>query len=166
MQRSLSDNQRADIERSTLEIGRYLFERAAATQPSIWDRRWWDDRIMAWAMRDDSVKVQMFRFVDVLPMLTASGDVTRHLQEYFRDVRQYLPSAARLGLAMATPGSSAGRAVAIAARRNAMGHARRFIAGTTDDEVLSAAREERELKRAFTLDLLGEAVTSEPEADS
>jgi len=165
VQQSLSDNQRADIERSTLEIGRYLFERAAATQPSVWDRRWWDDRIMAWAMRDESVKVQMFRFVDVLPMLTGSHDVTRHLQEYFRDVRQHLPSAARMGLAMATPGSIAGRAVAIAARRNAMGHARRFIAGSTDDEVLAAAREERDLKRAFTLDLLGEAVTSEPEAD-
>ena len=56
--------------------------------------------------------------------------MTRHLHEYFHDVREHLPSAARLGLAVATPRSIAGRALAIAARRNALGHARRFIAGT------------------------------------
>ncbi len=75
----------------------------------VLDRRWWDDRIMAWAMQDESVKVQMFRFIDVLPMLTDRDAVTRHLHEYFHDVRQYLPSAARLGLSVATPGSIAGR---------------------------------------------------------
>ncbi|MEX2113027.1 MAG: L-glutamate gamma-semialdehyde dehydrogenase [Pirellulales bacterium] len=163
--RDLTDRQLADIERTTQEIGHYLFERSSSNQPSVWDRRWWDDRIMSWAMQDESVKVQMFRFVDVLPMLSTSESVTRHLHEYFDEVRQQLPSAVRLGLAVATPDTIAGRALAIAARRNAMGHARRFIAGTTPDEVLAAARHERKLGRAFTLDLLGEAVTSEREAD-
>ena len=159
------DAQRAEIERTTQQLGRHLFEHASGHQPSPWDRRWWDDRIMAWAMQDESVKVQMFRFVDVLPMLKTSAAVTRHLHEYFHDVRAHLPSAARLGLAVATPDSIAGRALAIAARRNVMGHARRFIAGTSTDEVLAAARHERKLSRGFTLDLLGEAVTSEQEAD-
>ncbi|MGD9721941.1 MAG: L-glutamate gamma-semialdehyde dehydrogenase [Pirellulales bacterium] len=161
----LTDRQLADVERTTREIGRYLFERSSQNQPSVWDRRWWDDRIMAWAMQDESVKVQMFRFVDVLPMLASSEAITQHLREYFDEVRTHLPSAARLGLAVAAPESIAGRALARAARRNALGHARRFIAGTTPDEVLAAARHERKLHRAFTLDLLGEAVTSEREAD-
>ena len=146
----LTDRQLADIERSTQEIGRYLFDSSSHNQPSVWDRRWWNDRIMAWAMQDESVKVQMFRFVDVLPMLSTSEAVTRHLHEYFHDVRSQLPQAARLGLAVATPQSIAGRALAIAARRNAMGHARRFIAGTNQEEVLAAARRERKLRRAFT----------------
>ncbi len=163
--RDLTERQLADIERTTQEIGRYLFERSTSNQPSVWDRRWWDDRIMSWAMQDESVKVQMFRFVDVLPMLSTSAAVTRHLHEYFHDVRQHLPSAARLGLAVATPDSIAGRALAITARRNAMSNARRFIAGTSAEEVLKAARRERKQGRAFTLDLLGEAVTSEIEAD-
>ncbi len=72
----------------------------------------------------------------------------------------------RLGLAVATPGSIAGRALALTARRNALGHARRFIAGTNQNEVLAAAMRERKLRRAFTLDVLGEAVISEPEAES
>ena len=161
----LDPQQAARIEWTTQEIGRHLFERSLGGQPTVLDRRWWDDRILAWAMQDESVKVQMFRFIDVLPMLTDRDAVTRHLHEYFHDVRQYLPSAARLGLSVATPGSIAGRALAMAAHRNAMGHARRFIAGTNQNEVLAAAMRERKLRRAFTLDVLGEAVTSEPEAD-
>ena len=161
----LTKRQLADIERTTQEFGRHLLAHASDHQRSLWERGWWEDRIMAWAMQDESVKVQMFRFVDVLPMLATREAVTRHLHEYFHDVRAHLPSAARLGLAVATPDSIAGRALAIAARRNALGHARRFIAGTTPNEVLAAARRQRKLRRAFTLDLLGEAVTSEREAD-
>jgi len=153
------------IEQTTQEIGHELFARLPKLEPNILDRRWWDDRIMSWAMADESVKVQMFRFIDVLPMLHTSEAVTGHLQEYFYDVRQHLPSAARLGLAVATPHSVAGRALASAARRNALGHARRFIAGTNIPEVLAAAMRERKQRRAFTIDILGEAVISEIEAE-
>ena len=165
MTESFSSSQLAAIERTTQEIGRYLFDHLEQASASVLTRRWWDDRIMAWAMQDESVKVQMFRFIDVLPMLASSESVTQHLQEYFHDVQQQLPSAARLGLAVATPRSIAGRAVALTARRNALSHARRFIAGTTANEVLAAAMRERKLRRAFTIDILGEAVTSELEAD-
>ena len=155
----------AKIERTTQEIGRYVFDRLGRGAVSIFDRRWWDDRIMAWAMQDESVKVQMFRFIDVLPMLRSSDDVTRHLHEYFDDVKDHLPSAVRLGMAVAAPRTLAGRALALTARRNALSHARRFIAGVNTAEVLAVALRERKLKRAITLDILGEAVTSEVEAE-
>jgi RHH-type transcriptional regulator, proline utilization regulon repressor / proline dehydrogenase / delta 1-pyrroline-5-carboxylate dehydrogenase len=45
------------------------------------------------------------------------------------------------------------------------GPGRRFIAGATPREVLAAAESERRRQHAFTLDVLGEAVTSETEAD-
>jgi RHH-type transcriptional regulator, proline utilization regulon repressor / proline dehydrogenase / delta 1-pyrroline-5-carboxylate dehydrogenase len=160
-----TDKLLAAIESTTRDIGRHIFDHLADSQPNILQRRWWDDRIMAWAMRDESVKVQMFRLLDVLPMLDTSESLTRHLHEYFHDVERFLPAAARLGLSVATPRSLAGRALAIAARRNALSHARRFIAGTTASEVLAAAMRERKLRRAFTLDILGEAVASEAEAD-
>ena len=162
---SLGERELSAIERSTQEIGRRIFEQTRHAGPTIVQRRWWDDRIMAWAMADESVKLQMFRFVDVLPMLGDHASISRHLHEYFHDVAQFLPSAVRLGLQWAEPNTIAGRAVAMAARRNALSSARRFIAGTNSQEVLAAARRERKLRRAFTLDLLGEAVTSEPEAD-
>jgi hypothetical protein len=156
----------AAIERATQEVGRYLFEHLEVRRPNLWDRRWWDDRIMAWAMNDEAVKVQLFRFIDVLPMLSTPEAISQHLEEYLNDVRGRLPSAARFGLTMTTPTALGRRGLAIIARRNAMSHARRFIAGTDTQEVLAAALRERRSKRAFTLDVLGEAVTSDREADA
>ncbi len=117
-------------------------------------------------MSDESVKVQMFRFVDVLPMLRTHEAITRHLQEYFDEVRRRLPFAVRMGLDISQPNSVLGRALALNARSNALRMARRFIAGTSVDEVLQTVGKVRKLGFAFTLDLLGEAIISEPEADA
>ncbi|HEY2759119.1 MAG TPA: L-glutamate gamma-semialdehyde dehydrogenase, partial [Pirellulales bacterium] len=151
----VSANDLSLIERGTQEVGRRLFERLDIRRPSMWDRRWWDDRIMAWAMNDEAVKVQLFRFIDVLPMLSSPEEISRHLEEYLEDVRDRLPSAARFGLVMTTPTSLGRRGLAALARRNAMTHARRFIAGGNIQEVLAAALAQRRLKRAFTIDVLG-----------
>ena len=35
---------------------------------------WWDERLMEWTMGDEAVKVQLFRFIDVLPLLHAPAD--------------------------------------------------------------------------------------------
>ena len=153
------------IERTAQQVGRQLFEDLARRRPTIFERVWWDEHIMSWAMQDERVKAQMFRFVDVLPMLATGDQVAEHLREYLLAVEEDLPTALRLAIEVARPGTLAGRALAIAARRNVLGQARRFIAGTTTEEVLAAALRERRLKRAFTLDLLGEAVTSEQDAD-
>ncbi|MEX1041985.1 MAG: L-glutamate gamma-semialdehyde dehydrogenase [Pirellulaceae bacterium] len=155
----------AAIERTTQEVGRWIFDHLDAGRPSFFQREWWDNQVMDWAMRDEAVKVQMFRFVDVLPMLTSGDAVARHLREYLGSVQQHLPAVIRTGLAIAKPGTLAGRTMARAAKLHASGNARRFIAGTNAAEVVEAARLERKLKRAFTLDVLGEAVISEVEAD-
>ncbi len=156
---------RTTIERTTREVGRWLFDHLDTRRPTLLQRGWWDERLMDWAMRDEAVKVQMFRFIDVLPMLADNRAVARHLQEYLGPVRDRLPAAARVGLDVARGFGPAQRMLAKAARTGAAANARRFIAGATAKEVLAAAFNERLGKRAFTLDLLGEAVTSEVEAD-
>ena len=152
-------------EQRTLEIGRELFGRIQHRSPSIFHGRWWEDRLMSWAMNDEAVKVQMFRFVDVLPMLRDHTAIARHLDEYFEEVRDHLPWAARLGLDLSTSNSILSRALAFNARTNAARMARRFIAGSNVDEVLASVRRIRRNRYAFTLDLLGEAVISDYEAD-
>ncbi len=152
------------VEAETQRIGRKLWQSMERRTPSIFERRWWDDRILAWAMSDESVKVQMFRFVDVLPMLKTHQAVTRHLQEYFEDVKKSLPWAARLGLNVSKPNTVLGRLVAVNARSNARNMAKRFIAGNSVEEVLKSVEKLRKQGFAFTLDLLGEAVISEREA--
>ncbi len=120
---------------------------------------------MSWAMGDEAVKVQMFRFVDVLPMLRDHTAISRHLDEYFEEVRDHLPWAARVGLDLSTSNTILSRALAFNARTNAARMARRFIAGSNVDEVLASVRRIRRNRFAFTLDLLGEAIISDSEAD-
>ena len=155
----------AAIEAETQAIGRHLFANLDDSRPRIWNRRWWDDRMMAWSMQDESLKVQLFRFVDVLPMLDSADSVTEHLHEYLATVQDKLPVALRvaLGVARRTPFTRA--AVARAARLSAQDFARRFIAGENARQVLRAAKKERLLRRGFTLDILGEAVISDSEAE-
>lgn len=155
-----------EIERQTQAIGRYLWNHLERGAPSLFDRRWWDDRILSWAMTDESVKVQMFRFIDVLPMLRTPDSIIRHLHEYFDEISDHFPRATRLALEVTTPGTVLGRAVATTARRNAIRMARRFIAGLEVDEVSQTLARLRRQGFAFTLDLLGEAIVSEPEADA
>jgi len=161
-----ADQRQAAAEEQTQRIGRELWGQLQHNAPTIFERRWWDDRILSWAMADESVKVQMFRFVDVLPMLADHRAITRHLHEYFEEVRTHLPYAARLGLDVATPNSVMGRALAVNARSHARRMAKRFIAGTSVEEVFQTVSKLRKQGLAFTLDLLGEAVISEPEADA
>ena len=154
------------VEQRTQEIGHRLLERLEYRTPSIFHGRWWEDHLLSWAMEDEAVKVQMFRFVDVLPMLKDHTAIARHLEEYFQEVRSRIPLAARLGLDLSTGNSILSRALAWNARTNAARMARRFIAGETVSEVLQSVQKLRRSGFAFTLDLLGEAVITEREADA
>ncbi len=155
-----------EVEEAAQRIGRELWGQLEHRRPTIFERRWWLDHILEWAMADESVKVQMFRFVDVLPMLKTHEQVTEHLQEYFDEVRSHLPWAARMGLDISQPNSLLGKALALNARTNARKMAERFIAGSKVEEVLQSVTRLRRQNLAFTLDLLGEAVVSEQEAEA
>src|SRR4029453_17115915 len=116
-------------------------------------------------MREEQLKVQLFRFVDVLPMLGSADSVMGHLHEYLDSVRDKLPSALNVALGVARRMPFTRAAVARAARISATDFAKRFIAGENMPQVLAVAKRERALRRGFTLDLLGETVISESEAE-
>ncbi|MFG0295339.1 MAG: hypothetical protein ACF8PG_05470, partial [Maioricimonas sp. JB045] len=63
------------VEAETQRIGRELWAQLGRRRPTVFERRWWLDHILEWAMADESIKVQMFRFVDVLPMLRSHESV-------------------------------------------------------------------------------------------
>jgi RHH-type proline utilization regulon transcriptional repressor/proline dehydrogenase/delta 1-pyrroline-5-carboxylate dehydrogenase len=155
----------AAIEFRTRKIGGELFDQLGEHEPGVLHRRWWDDRLMDWAMREEALKVQLFRFVDVLPMLTTTESVVGHLNEYLSAVRAHFPAPIRAALGIGRRSSFTRTAIARLARLSAMDLARRFIAGTNVGEVLDAARRARNRKHAFTLDILGEAVTSDLESE-
>jgi RHH-type proline utilization regulon transcriptional repressor/proline dehydrogenase/delta 1-pyrroline-5-carboxylate dehydrogenase len=154
------------VEAATQRIGRELWAQLERRRPTVFEQRWILDHVMEWAMADESVKVQMFRFVDVLPMLRSHESVTEHLQEYFEEVRSRLPWAVRMAVEVPQSNTIFGKALAYSARKFARKMAERFIAGTRVEEVLHSVSRLRKQGLAFTLDLLGEAVVSEPEAEA
>src|SRR5713226_3232802 len=142
--------------------GARIFELVDRHPEPLFSKAGFYQRLMALSMRDERFKVQMFRFVDVLPSLRRSGDIVQHLDEYFTDMRNGLAPLVRTGVRAAkiVPWIS-GRLL----RWNVSGMARQFIAGKNPDDVMKTLRKRRDQKIGFTVDLLGEAVVSEKEAD-
>ena len=98
-------------------------------------------------------------------MLESSDAVMEHLHEYLDLVRDKLPMSLNVALGVARRMPFTRAAVARAAKLSATDFAKKFIAGENVRQVLAAAQRERALGRGFTLDLLGETVISELEAE-
>jgi len=162
----LSAADRLQIERRVQEIGRGLLERALAAEPTPVSTEWWAQQAGEWATQDDDLKVRLFRLVDCMPMLDDPASLDRHVREYIDDtVVERLPQPLRLA-AQATRSPWLAPLTSRAIRAAVGSQARRFIAGATPAEAARAALVQRGHHRGFTLDLLGEAVTSEAEADA
>lgn len=153
------------LERRTREIGAELFARIGRG-PGIGERAWWDDRLMDLTMGEETVKVQLFRFIDALPSLTTSESVRRHLDEYLDEAGGKIPWALAVPLAIAPKGGFGTRVLATAARSAGIRMAKRFIAGSTPNEALQTVLKLRKKRLGFTADLLGEAIIAESEADA
>jgi RHH-type proline utilization regulon transcriptional repressor/proline dehydrogenase/delta 1-pyrroline-5-carboxylate dehydrogenase len=144
------------------ERGEQIFELVDRNPESIFTKAGFYQRMMAFSMRDEHFKVQMFRFVDVLASLRSSHDIVQHLDEYFADMRNGSVPFLQTGLRAARilPWLTAP-----ILRWNVSGMARQFIAGRNPDDVMKMLRKRRKERIGFTVDLLGEAVVSEQEAN-
>src|SRR5450631_3097181 len=115
-----------------------MFARVAQRTPLLFSPTWWDERLMDWTMHDETVKVQLFRFIDALPQLHSAESITRHLREYFTETRDHLPGWARFGLRFIPRHGWLASLLAKLAHGNASSLARKFIAGSNLDEALAA----------------------------
>jgi len=165
-QRTADSGQRtADLEALTQSYGREIFARLNRSGPVPFSPSWWDERLMEWSMGDEAVKLQLFRFVDVLPLLHSPATISRHLREYFGEAREHLPGWLTFGLRWLPSHGLFGRLLAAAAHRSAERLARKFIAGSNLAEALDAIDRLRRRSLAFTIDRLGEATITEREAE-
>jgi RHH-type transcriptional regulator, proline utilization regulon repressor / proline dehydrogenase / delta 1-pyrroline-5-carboxylate dehydrogenase len=152
------------VERQTLRRGHALFAQIGEGSSPL-ERAWWDDRFMDLTMGDPMVKVQLFRFIDVLPTLRRDAAVRRHLEEYLAEAGDRVPAIVALPVSLTPRGRVGDRLLGGLARVLATRMAGRFIAGSTPDEALQTVKRLRNRRLAFTADLLGEAVTNETEAN-
>lgn len=130
------------------------------------DQMRWDDKLLGWAMSNPGLRVQLFRFIDCLPSLQSKAEIARHLQEYLGDASVELPAALKGLLSFANPDSLPGQAAATTVSTAVETLARKYIAGENIKQVIKAIEQLRKDKMAFTVDLLGEAVVTEVEAQS
>ncbi len=142
--------------------GMRIFELVEQHLESPFSKAGFHQRMMALSMRDEQLKVHLFRLVDVLPSLRTSAEVIEHLQEYLADTSDGFTPLIRAGVRLAgvVPWLSA-RVL----RWNVSEMAHQFIAGENPRDLMKTLRKRRAQKIGFTVDLLGEAVVSEREAD-
>jgi RHH-type proline utilization regulon transcriptional repressor/proline dehydrogenase/delta 1-pyrroline-5-carboxylate dehydrogenase len=152
-------------EERTRAYGKDLFARLDRRGPLVFTSAWLDDQLMQWSMGDPALKIQMFRFIDALPNLRTSAEISQHLKEYFNEAGPALPAWIRRSVGWLPENGAGGKALAWAADVNAKRMARRFIAGSNVPEALAAIARQRRKSLGFTIDLLGEATITEAEAE-
>jgi RHH-type proline utilization regulon transcriptional repressor/proline dehydrogenase/delta 1-pyrroline-5-carboxylate dehydrogenase len=154
-------NADSDLETRIHSLGRGLLESAAQTAQS--SRHAWLDRLILQAIDEPGFRVQTLRFIDVLPTLRDDAELVGHLKDYFSDLDLPWPEVSAWSLRH----SDAPWALHIAApllRATLRALSRRFMGG---HNLTLARRTIEKLNRrgmGYTLDLLGEAVVSEAEA--
>jgi RHH-type proline utilization regulon transcriptional repressor/proline dehydrogenase/delta 1-pyrroline-5-carboxylate dehydrogenase len=148
----------SDVERR----GKRIFELIDKYPERLFSKAGFYQRLMTLSMRDEQFKTQLFRFVAVLPSLRRSSDVIQHLKQYFGDTDNGFHPLVSAGVRVAriVPWISAP-----ILRWNISETARQFIAGRNADEIIATLRKRRAQGIGFTVDVLGEAVVSEAEAD-
>ncbi|MFQ5805489.1 MAG: L-glutamate gamma-semialdehyde dehydrogenase [Phycisphaerae bacterium] len=192
MTRRVSQQQIEDL---TVRLGHEMFDRMENNSPWVFQFEWWQEWGLRQLMKNERLKVQAFRFIDVLPTVgKAQREIARHMKEYFvrsnragnggghRGVRREQQAALREleggnaqdkleKLAAKVTDfkhfdSSWARLVCWLAWKSALLMAGRFIAGTTPEEAVCAICRMRRRKLAFTIDVLGEAARSCKEAET
>jgi proline dehydrogenase len=122
-----------------------------------------DQRAMDLASADQELKAALFRFVDVTPACRSLDDLAKHLREFLREVPDAPPP---LAAAMRMADNRAARtAIGAAAAAGVKHMAHRFIVGETPASALGVLRDLWNRGVTSSVDLLGEATVTQPEAD-
>ncbi|PPJ64370.1 L-glutamate gamma-semialdehyde dehydrogenase [Cuspidothrix issatschenkoi] len=161
--------QNSTYEAKTQEIAKQVLTATGESRSffsAIRDQMRWDDKLLAWAMSNPGLRVQLFRFIDTLPALHSKSEIASHLQEYLGDESVELPTALKSLLNFANPDSMPGQVAATTVETAVQTLAHKYISGENIQQVIKTVEKLRKEKMAFTIDLLGEAVITEIEAQS
>jgi RHH-type proline utilization regulon transcriptional repressor/proline dehydrogenase/delta 1-pyrroline-5-carboxylate dehydrogenase len=153
-------------EARVLEIGRELFTAARDDKPGFFDKNFWAGKMMDWALKDPSFKIELFRFVDVLPSLKSADQISDHIRMYLVREDLNVSPIVKSALGVAAGGGLLSKIAANTVKSNVEGMAKNFICGENAEGALPVLKKLWEGGLSFTVDILGEAVVSEEEADS
>ena len=124
----------------------------------------WDDKVLDWTMANPGLRVQMFRFIDAIPALQSKAEVANHFQQYMSAEAVELPNALKGILNFSDPNSFTAQTAAATITKAVETLAYKYIAGENINEIIKTIDRLRSEGMTYTIDLLGEAVITESEA--
>ena len=152
-----------DWDPAVLKLGQEIWKDMRGEVPGIFNKDFWQGRILEWAMKDPSFRVDLFRLVDVLPVLKSRKQVWQHMRDYLIREGRPLPTVLSVALKAASGGLTGVVGVEVI-KRNVVSMAENFILGHDAGEAIPLLRKLHGQGIGFTADLLGEATLSEEEA--
>ncbi len=158
-----------DYECHTQEIARQLLEDSRGKRSlfsKMRDQLRWDDKLLGWTMENPGLRVQMFRLIDCLPALSTKPEIATHLQEYLGDDSVELPQALKKLLNFADAESMPAGVASTTLSTAVETLARKYVAGENLPQALKSIERLRKQSMTFTMDVLGEAVITETEAEA
>jgi RHH-type proline utilization regulon transcriptional repressor/proline dehydrogenase/delta 1-pyrroline-5-carboxylate dehydrogenase len=181
---------RREIEDLTVRLGNEMFDRMESSKPWITQLQWWMDWGLAQFMKNERLKIQAFRFIDILPTIGQNQvEMARHMSEYFvlpkkAHKRHHDARRERVEALKELEGGGARQLDRLVSRimdfkrldslrprllcwiawKTSMLMAGQFIAGANVEVAERAIRRLRKQQLAFTIDVLGEAARSTQEA--
>ena len=162
-------NSTLSYEDSTKAIAKELIE-ATRQKGNIFsqlkEQAQFDDKLMNWTMSNPGLRVQLFRFIDALPALRSKSEIMRHLQQYLTAEEVELPNELKTLLNFTEANSIPAQLASSTITKAVETLAYKYISGETIKEVIKAVEKMRKEKMCFSIDLLGEAVITEGEAES
>ncbi len=147
------------------ELGLELWRATQGEVPGVFNKDFWQGRILEWAMKDPGFRIDLFRLVDVMPTLKTRRQIIDHLREYLLVPGRELPLALSAALKAASAGPTGWLAVDLI-RRNVSKMAENFIVGTDASKAIPVLHSLHKEGIGFTADLLGETALSPQEADA
>jgi RHH-type proline utilization regulon transcriptional repressor/proline dehydrogenase/delta 1-pyrroline-5-carboxylate dehydrogenase len=155
-----------DLESRVRRTALRLYQLTAGKTPDLFKKNSWTGKILKQCMQNENFKVEMLRFIDVLPYIEGPKSIAKHLKQYFMRPAQRFPIHLLFGSgeisSPLTPTVKTARIVA--ANINRM--AQHLIAGSSPREAIPVLTKLRLQGTAISADLLGEAVLSEKEAQA
>lgn len=155
----------SEMNSQVVSRGKEFFSTISGEKPSLFNKGAWMGKVMDWSMKNETFKIQMFRFVDVFPSLTTGKLLTDHIREYFGEEKDMPPVLSTGAKVAGMLGSFGGAVLNKVLTTNIQEMARQFIVGENTKEAIKNMERLRKDGFAFVVDVLGEATLSEAEAD-
>ncbi len=147
-----------DFPKSSEElIGKELFKYIKAKDSgfNIFDLGFLKNQMLKMSISNPKLQRELFRFVDVLPALKSSKQISQYLFEYLTNSQpNFIINNALVN-----------KSLDLAVRGSVSLLAKSFICGSNTQEALAQIEKLKKKNQDYTLDLLGELVLSEDEAE-